>query len=287
MLDLLAIIFAFIAATCLAYLLVDFLWRRYTALLDVEVKIHTRPSKARKDALGGMLDDSQVRNLVFCGLGAAGAVAGFFLHIGVLGIAVGAAAAGGVPALLMHLRAKARRAKVARQIVPMLNSLRNGLRSGKTLPQAIEGSANSLPRPISTELRNVHRQIALGVKPESALESFQNRVSFPEVRLAIRSMLVSIKTGSDLPMALELIGQTVTERQRVEGKIRTLTTQGRMQGIIMSATPFALLLGFYFMSPDYIGVMFHTMQGNVVLGVIIVLQIFAFIVINKIVSIRV
>ena len=80
---------------------------------------------------------------------------------------------------------------------------------------------------------------------------------------------------------------TYHEIRKVNGKIQALTAQGKAQGVIIGLAPFVILLIFHLMSPEYVKVMFTTVYGNIILGVIVVLQTIAFFIIQKIVKIKV
>lgn len=271
-----------VAFTLAFYVIAGMLQERYEKLMQsrfVPVEKHHRR--------GLFMRSADSRKLFCVVLGIFGGVLGLSLKIGVLGVALGALLGGGVPYFLMGARERKRRLKIEGQIVPMLNMLANSMKAGKTLPQAIEDASQNAPKPISQELAILARQVMVGVQLNHALRDFQNRIGMPDVKLAVRSMIVSIHTGADLPSAMKQIANTITERNKVNGKIRTLTTQGKMQGMIMGAAPFVLLGAFYYMDPDYERVMFQTWQGNVVLGIIIGLQVIAFFMIQNIIKVKV
>ena len=56
---------------------------------------------------------------------------------------------------------------------------------------------------------------------------------------------------------------------------------------MVGAAPFVLLIGFYLLDPQYEDVMFKTLYGNAVLGVIVALQIIAFFMIKKIITVKI
>ncbi len=232
--------------------------------------------------------DPQSRTLFFGLLGLiAGVLCAFVLRIGVLGFAAGFALGGVVPHIVAATRQGKRRRQMDAQVVPMLNLLSNSMRGGKTLPQAIDDCARALPKPLADELTLASRHVMLGLDVEAALNALVARVKMPDIKLAVRSMLVSLRTGSDLPESMRQIAHTINERNRVTGRIRTLTTQGRMQGLILTIAPFVLLFAFRVISPAYMDVMFKTVPGNILLGAVVITQCVAFFIINKIVTVRV
>jgi tight adherence protein B len=57
------------------------------------------------------------------------------------------------------------------------------------------------------------------------------------------------------------------ERRRIQGQIRTLTTQGRFSGTILSFLPVGLYIVLYLIAPDRMGVLFTSPLGWVLIGV--------------------
>lgn len=216
-----------------------------------------------------------------------GAVFALNLRAGPAIVLFGAAAGWMLPALLVSRQERKRLARLEQQIVSALTLLSNSMRAGKTLPQAIDEVSASLEQPMAQELSVISRQLRVGMKPEEALRAFAERVPLPDVKLAVRAMIVSLRTGSNLPHAMRQIATTVASRIRVEGKIKVLTTQGNMQGMIVGAAPFVLLAGFYVMSPQYVQVLFDTRLGNLILAGMVVLQTAAVVTIRKITSVKV
>jgi tight adherence protein B len=71
----------------------------------------------------------------------------------------------------------------------------------------------------------------------------------------------------------------------MEGKIDSLTAQGKAQGKFMAGLPVLVGVGLSFLDPVSMSKLISTGIGNVVLGVIIAMQITGFIFINKVTNI--
>ena len=95
------------------------------------------------------------------------------------------------------------------------------------------------------------------------------------------------QTGGNMVETFENITETLKSRKRVEGKIKTLTAQGRMQAIILCAMPFVMALLLYFLNRPYIEPLFTTLLGNVLLTIVLLLVSSGWVIINKIITIEV
>lgn len=225
-------------------------------------------------ALGGVAGLGIGSALLFFGMGWA-----VFFACAVIGVMV--------PRVLLKARAEKRRKEIETQLVLALTLVANSVRSGATLPQALQDSVTHLPKPMSDEMLVIVRQIRVGISPQEALRDFANRSGMPDVVLAVRTMCVAVETGSNLPEAIRRICATIGARTRVEGRLKVLTAQGRMQGIVVGLMPLVLLGIFSMTSPTYIGVLFNTTPGNLILGVIVVLQLIAYFSVSSICKIRI
>ena len=215
------------------------------------------------------------------------ALFGIYFRMGVFGPLVGAVLGWILPSFLVKYYKKKYFKKIEKQLIAVLDLLTNAMKAGESLPQAIEGNIDVLGYPISQELGIITRQVKMGVPMIAALNGLAERVPSMDVKLITQAMGISINTGANLPVALEKIATTIRQRNLIQGKIKALTTQGKAQGIVVGVLPIALGGFLYFMDPDYIGILFNTFGGNCVIALMVVLEIIAFVVIKKIVTIRI
>lgn len=173
------------------------------------------------------------------------------------------------------------------QLVDGLNLLANSLKSGLNLPQAMQVLVQEMPNPLSQEFGLVLSQEKLGLTTDEALERMVDRVPSEDLAVAVHSILILRETGGDLSETFETIAITIRERRRVDGKIQSMTAQGKMQGIILFLLPFGFLWGLYMINPDYISPLFTTRLGWMMLTVMLFLQVIGGLWLKKIVTIDV
>jgi tight adherence protein B len=90
-----------------------------------------------------------------------------------------------------------------------------------------------------------------------------------------------------LAEALERASQTLRQKLAMEGKIRALTSQGKLQAWVVGALPLLLIAVLNKMEPQAMNLMFTTRAGWASLVVIGLLEFFGVMVIRKIVDIDV
>jgi tight adherence protein B len=93
--------------------------------------------------------------------------------------------------------------------------------------------------------------------------------------------------GGNLTEVFDNIASTIRDRLRLQGKIRALTAQGKLQGLVVSLLPIGIGLALNALNPDFFRPMYTTRLGAAFLGAIVVLELLGIYFIRKIVSIRI
>src|SRR5262249_18886315 len=73
------------------------------------------------------------------------------------------------------------------------------------------------------------------------------------------------ETGGNTAEVLDVVTETIRERLELRRMIRTLTAQGRLAGMVLSALPVFLLLGLSLINPSYTAPLFHKTAGIICL----------------------
>jgi len=180
-----------------------------------------------------------------------------------------------------------RRLKLVLQLPDVLLMLGSSLRAGTSLQIAMDIAIRETPPPLSQELGVVVREQRLGLALEDALESMATRLKLEEVDLVVAAMTIARDVGGNLAETLDQLAATLRSKATMEGKIRALTSQGKLQGLIVGLLPIFLMLVLSRMQHDAMQPLFHGLLGWGVLGVIGILEIIGFVMIRKIVTIDV
>lgn len=180
-----------------------------------------------------------------------------------------------------------RRAKFNMQLPEALATMSNALRAGFSLSQAFDAVVELGEQPVSDEFRILQQQIRIGMGFEDALESMSQRVGSDDLTLVTTAILVSRKTGGNVTEIFDKISDTIRGRMKIERKVRTLTAQGRMQGVIVSLMPLALGVIITVMKPNLMVPFFCSFAGVASLAAVVVLITVGWLIIRKIVKIDV
>jgi tight adherence protein B len=186
------------------------------------------------------------------------------------------------------VRLRRKRLKLfARQMPDGLLMLASSLQAGMGLGSALEILAKEQPAPFSQEIGLLLRTQRMGVSFEDALSRLEIRLPIEEFRLFTAALRIARSVGGNLSETLETLAHTLSRKAEVEGKIASLTAQGRMQAWVMTGLPIGLILVLRVMEPGPMSLLFHSMLGWAVLAVIALMEFAGFFFIRRIVSIEV
>jgi len=190
------------------------------------------------------------------------------------------------PFIYRRMRAQ-RLAEFERQLPDGLTMIAGGLRAGASLMIAIDALVKEQPAPISQEFELFLRQQRVGSDFGQALAEMEERVPIDDFKMVSAAMRISREVGGNLAETLETLADTLRRKSTMEGKIESLTAQGRLQAIVMASLPIFLAFILNFLEPEAMSKLFTEPIGWVVLGFIVVWETLGFLFIQKIVSIDV
>lgn len=200
----------------------------------------------------------------------------------VVGVAIGVA----VPNFMIKMRIARRKAKFADQLLDAINLLSSSLKGGLSLLQALEVVVEELPPPVSQEFGLVVRENRMGVTFEETLERLKKRMDIEELGLIVNSVLVARETGGDLTKVLSRLSVTIRDNRKLKENIKTLTLQGRMQGMIMSFLPILFVLWVVSVNKNHFDVMLKNDIGRMLLIIAVILQVVGMFLIKKFSTIK-
>lgn len=173
------------------------------------------------------------------------------------------------------LVARLRRRRLAQfdgQLPAMLLALAGALRAGAGVQAAIAQITVQAAAPLSQEFGLVQRQQRLGISFEQSLDDLFMRMPSESTGLLVSALKIATQSGGNLAEALERIAQTLQARQQIQGRIRALTSQGKMQAWVMAGLPLLLMIVLNMLDPAAMSPMWFHPAGWIVLGIIFLLE---------------
>lgn len=173
------------------------------------------------------------------------------------------------------------------QLGDAISMMSNALKAGFTFQQAMDLIAKEMPDPISGEFRKALQEIQLGVPIEVGLENLAKRVQNADFDLLVTAVVIQRQVGGNLSQIMNTIGETIRERIKLKGEIKSLTAEGVMSGWILGGMPIFMILMVKLINPNYFNPMLKSEFGKYIIGFAIVSEIIGGLIIKKLVNLKV
>lgn len=188
----------------------------------------------------------------------------------------------------MFARLAARRAKRINEALPdALAQVSGAMRAGATFTTALQSMVEEQRGPLGQEFSLLLREQRLGARLEDALDNLGERVQTEEMDLVISAAVIAQEVGGNLAEILSRLSDTIRRKLEMEGKIKALTAQGILQGRVVTALPFLILVALMFMEPEATRPIYTGLLGWCFLGTMFALQFIGGFMIRKIVRIEI
>jgi tight adherence protein B len=148
-----------------------------------------------------------------------------------------------------------------------LDIMVGGLESGSSLTAAVELVSREMPAPLSSEFGRVMRDAGLGMSYEDAFNGMYERVPSDDVGMLVSAVSVQFRVGGNLAAVLRTLSETVRDRQRIRGDIKTLTAQQSMTGWLITGLPVAMVVLLLLINRDYMSQIFQPGPQRIVAGI--------------------
>ncbi len=191
------------------------------------------------------------------------------------------------PKLIVNFIRKRRLEKFRYQFPDALVMISSSMRAGASLSVALESLVRESKPPLNQEFALMLRNQRLGVSFDDALVKMEERIPLQEFSLFSAGTRISREVGGNLADMLDALADTLFKTLQTEGKIKSLTSQGKMQGVVMAGLPLLLMFALNVLEPVAMHPLFHSLLGWGVLTLIAVMEFMGYMFIRKITDIDV
>jgi tight adherence protein B len=190
-----------------------------------------------------------------------------------------------LPAVYVNVRTSRRITAIEKQLVETITLIANALRAGFAFSQGVDVATKRVGPPISVELNRMLLDINLGMSTEDALQAMNSRIDSEDLDMVVTAILIQRNSGGNLAEVLESVTETMRDRERIRGEIKTLTSAQRFTGWVLSLWPICVALMFFALNPGIMSLMWTTGPGIVLLFIWGILNLLGIVTLQKILSI--
>jgi tight adherence protein B len=181
------------------------------------------------------------------------AVFGFAFNFGLIALILASVCAGlSLVGYLILVRQK-RIARFSEQLPDAIDVIVRGVKSGYPFTVALGLVAKEMADPIGTEFGMTSDEINFGSDMGIALDNLYYRTGHEDLLYVTMAIKIQTETGGNLSEILGRLARLIRERAMLRLKVRSITAEGRLSGIFLTAFPFVILGLIYLISPAYYG----------------------------------
>jgi len=182
--------------------------------------------------------------------------------------AAGFAVSGGIllPHFFVNFTRKRRHRKFTNEFPNAVDVIVRGVKAGLPLIDCLRIIAAEAQEPVRSEFREIVEDQTLGMPLAEAVNRLPERIPLPEANFFAIVIAIQSRSGGSLSEALGNLSKVLRDRKKMGAKIRAMSAEAKSSAGIIGALPIIVTLLIYLTSPDYIALLFTTVQGNIVLA---------------------
>jgi tight adherence protein B len=191
-----------------------------------------------------------------------------------------------LPFLFINFKTGQRLKKFNEQLPDTLQLVEGALKAGYSLNQSLAMVIEETKPPISEEFKITLSEIRIGLPEKEALENMAIRINSELFNWVVKAINIQREVGGNLAEIMDIIANTIRERDRVLRQIGALTSEGKLSAYVLIGLPVVIAIALSMLNRSYIVVLVTTKMGLGMLALAIVLMIAGIIWILRIVKIE-
>ncbi|MBI4875816.1 MAG: type II secretion system F family protein [Acidobacteria bacterium] len=191
---------------------------------------------------------------------------------------------GTLPVMFILHKRNARLRKFEESLPDAIDLFNRSMKAGHNIHSGLETVAQETFDPVKMEFRKVLEELALGSPLEAALHNLGGRVPLIDLKFFITGLILQRQTGANMVAVLENLALLVRERLNLAAKMKASTAQQRFSAGLLCGMPVVVGIGFWFLKPEYIRLLYTDETGSKCLTYAICSEIVGILVIRKIAS---
>jgi tight adherence protein B len=88
----------------------------------------------------------------------------------------------------------------------------------------------------------------------------------PELKYFVVGLIIQREVGGNIAELMQNLGHILRERFKLEGKIRSVSAEGRLSAVVLIAMPFFIVAILLLLNREYMMVLFESAGGRVLIG---------------------
>jgi tight adherence protein B len=191
-----------------------------------------------------------------------------------------------LPYMYVKRKAGKRTKKFESQLPDTLVAVAASLRAGHSFAQAMSTIVKDGGEPAAKEFGRVEAETRLGRATDDALQSMAERLASRNFEFVVLAVNIQRQVGGSLAEILDMVADTVREREQFSRKVKALTAMGRASAYVLVGMPFFIGAALAAINWKYLSPLFTTSAGHIMLMVGLVMIGIGTLILRKLVNFR-
>jgi tight adherence protein B len=170
-----------------------------------------------------------------------------------------------IPHLYVARKAGKRLKKFEAQLPDTLVAVAASLRAGHSFAQAMSTIVKDGAEPSAKEFQRVETETRLGRSTDDAMQGMADRLASRNFEFVVLAVNIQRQVGGSLAEILDMVADTVREREQFSRKVKALTAMGRASAYVLVGMPFFIGSALAAINWGYISPLFTTYPGHIML----------------------
>jgi tight adherence protein B len=219
----------------------------------------------------------------------AGAAVAFSAGLVAFGLLAGLVLAAAGPLAVARVLAARRRhyrAAVGAGVPELAVAIADALAGGRSLRSALGEAASGVGGAAGHELRRTAAELAAGAPTDDALEAMRRRARSAGMDTLVAACLLQRRAGGDLARLLREGARALEDQARLEDEVRSATAQARFTALLVVLLPLGGALLAELASPGWFAGLWGSFLTAWLVGIALVLQLLAAVLMNRLGRVR-
>lgn len=194
---------------------------------------------------------------------------------------------GTFPFLYLITLKRKRIEKFKRQLPEALDLMARALKAGHAFTNGMRLAADQFDDPLGPEFAEALDEINFGVSVPDALRNLAKRIDCSEIKYFVVGVILQRETGGNLAELMGILSHLIREKFKFQGKVRTLSAEGKLSAIVLIALPFFVATYLLISNPKYLETLLVDPIGHMMIIGAVMMMIMGIFVMKKMVTIEV
>ena len=148
------------------------------------------------------------------------------------------------------------------QLPEALDLMARALRAGHAFSVGMKMIGDEFQDPIGPEFNRTVEEISFGIDVPEAMTNLNERIISTDLKFFITALVVQRETGGNLAEIIEAISRLIRQRFELLGRVKALSAEGRMSGIILFFLPILVAGALWFLNESYMRLLIDDELGQ-------------------------